>query len=161
MAQVARNWSDEQKALFKQRAAKTIADARVRFSSWSIKTQIECCVLRYTCLILEVLPELGEIRQAPPKNEIWSAAIVKKYAHFHLYFQIEVRRKRDNSYVCARTVYRWFYAFVTAIASYCHDPEDGQMAGSVLLVNGGLYNLLAAQVEERTSWSPPSLVFDH
>jgi len=149
MAQIARNWSDAQKSTFLEQAAKTVADARVRFSSWSVKNQVDCCVLRYTCLMLNVLPEFREIAPVE-KGKIWSTDVLKTHAHFLLPFQLELRRKKDKSYPCARTLYRWFYSYVTAIASFGYDPIDGQLAGTVLLINGGLYNLLAAQVEERS-----------
>ena len=65
------------------------------------------------------------------------------FSYLTFFIQLEIRRRKDETYVCAKTLYRWFYSFVTCIASYCFDEQDGQLAGSVLLVNSGLYNLEA------------------
>ena len=65
------------------------------------------------------------------------------FSYLTFFIQLEIRRRKDETYVCAKTLYRWFYSFVTCIASYCFDGQDGQLAGSVLLVNSGLYNLEA------------------
>jgi len=84
LAAIARNWTPEQKALFLKKANDSVNAARTRFSSWSVKNQVECMCLRYTCIMTLVLPDLGEMDTPIPKHEIWSAASIKTYAHFIL-----------------------------------------------------------------------------
>ena len=167
MAALSKNWTPEQRAKFLKVATESVATARARFSSWSIKTQVKCACLRRDCLMTVVLPDNGVLVDPIPKRLIWSSKVLVEHAHLFLpscvwtlflffllvhdfFFQLEIRRRKDDSYFCTRTLYCWFYSFVMCIPSYCFDEQDGQLAGSVLLVNGGLYNVFAGRVEECT-----------
>ena len=84
LAAIAKNWSTEQRALFLKKANDSVNAACTRFSSWSVKNQVECMCLCYTCIMTLVLPDLGEMDPPIPKNEIWSAASIKAHAHMIL-----------------------------------------------------------------------------
>ena len=163
-------WSPTERESFLQKVKETVASSLMRYSSLSVKKRSQLTALRWECFVCQVLYELGEITEPVTKEAVWLSSTLKEHAHYYLMFcvsivshhrrtsfthhhnsQVETFRTHNGSYVTARTLYSWFHSFVSVINTHCADPHDKQLAGPTLLLQGGLHNALASQVEESTS----------
>ena len=116
MAALSKNWTPEQRAKFLKVATESVATACARFSSWLIKTQVECACLCRDCLMTVVLLDNGVLVDPIPKRLIWSSKVLVEHAHLFLpscvwtlflffllvhdfFFQLEIRRRTTRIFV--------------------------------------------------------------